>query len=248
LGPKAPDNLIFRVEPIDGRLPSLEDGASWPVILSHYDPVALKDDFLYLRKLDVARSQLDSAILTGSYKLGEVAILPSSGNATFARINIRQSLLGKIVSALYKPTQLKITLNLRNGESKAYRIVSSMIKTDILISPLIENTTEFSLLYSGLTYLEDKKVKSFVIESIGGKKSWISTFEVEFYDFELPRINKLTGQFEPQHISDTFFPADTCGPAGKFLDNIIFAIRTGSPLDNEIQNIRMFLNCKWLAI
>jgi hypothetical protein len=49
---------------------------------------------------------------------------------------------------------------------------------------MIENKKEFSLMYEGIFYLERKK-------------SWISTYEVEFHDVELPKIKKLTGQFDP---------------------------------------------------
>jgi len=46
LGVSAPDNIIFRIEPLDDRFPSLEDGASWPILLSHYKPTGLNNDFL----------------------------------------------------------------------------------------------------------------------------------------------------------------------------------------------------------
>jgi hypothetical protein len=36
LGPRRPDHLLVRIEPIDGRLPALEDGASWLDILERY--------------------------------------------------------------------------------------------------------------------------------------------------------------------------------------------------------------------
>src|SRR5260364_219639 len=32
LSERAPNNIVFKVEPIDGRLASLEDGLSWPIL------------------------------------------------------------------------------------------------------------------------------------------------------------------------------------------------------------------------
>lgn len=46
----APDNIIFRVEPIDGRLPSLEDGLSWPALIDGYSVTRLDPQAAYLRK------------------------------------------------------------------------------------------------------------------------------------------------------------------------------------------------------
>lgn len=50
LSENKPDNIIFKVEPIDNRIPSMEDGMSWPTLINHYQPVRLDNDFLFLRK------------------------------------------------------------------------------------------------------------------------------------------------------------------------------------------------------
>jgi len=53
LSPSAPDNVFFRVETIDQRLPSLDDGASWPVLLSRYRfERLLPQNIALLRKMD----------------------------------------------------------------------------------------------------------------------------------------------------------------------------------------------------
>ena len=49
LKPDRPDYLFFRVETIDSRLPSLDDGASWPVILTNYQPVQWAGQHLLLQ-------------------------------------------------------------------------------------------------------------------------------------------------------------------------------------------------------
>ena len=49
LGIRAPRNLAFKVEPLDDRMPALEDGASWSVILRNYRPVQFLNGFLILR-------------------------------------------------------------------------------------------------------------------------------------------------------------------------------------------------------
>src|SRR5260363_265851 len=50
LSERAPNNIVFKVEPIDGRLASLEDGLSWPILIYNYIPFKLEKDFVYLRK------------------------------------------------------------------------------------------------------------------------------------------------------------------------------------------------------
>ena len=52
LGERAPRNVLFNVQPIDNRLPSLEDGSSWPVLLANYLPSRISNQFVYLVKLN----------------------------------------------------------------------------------------------------------------------------------------------------------------------------------------------------
>lgn len=196
LGHDAPDNLIFRVEPIDRKIPSLEDGASWPVILSNYEPTGMKDDFLFLKRLAVGRNIPELVVKRELHALGDIVALPKSDTAIFAKIDINQNVLGTIANALYKPTQLRIRLNLDDGTSRSYRLVAGMAKTGLLISPLVENTAEFGLLYAGMEYLADKKVKSFAIDAVTGNMLWSSEYEIEFIELDLPENAQVVKLFD----------------------------------------------------
>jgi hypothetical protein len=197
LGESAPDNVIFAVEPIDSRIPSIEDGASWPVLLTRYQPGALENDFLYLHKkpLTAKGSAVgESFIGKGSYSFASAVPVPSDSALIFAEISIKQTAIGKLINLLYKPSQLQISLNLENGTTRTYRIISGMANSGLLISPLIENTAEFAFLYGGAGYWSDKKVKTFSIEPAGGKWQWENAFEVTFKKVPTPErvdISKL---------------------------------------------------------
>ena len=56
----APDNIIFSIEPIDNRLPALEDGLSWRTLIHHYHiSKFLHHQFLILKKnVEVAISYI----------------------------------------------------------------------------------------------------------------------------------------------------------------------------------------------
>ena len=43
-----PDTVLFRIEPIDNRIPSLEDGSSWSALINQYQPEGFAHDFLVL--------------------------------------------------------------------------------------------------------------------------------------------------------------------------------------------------------
>jgi hypothetical protein len=167
--PGAPDNIVFRVEPIDGRLPSLEDGLSWPALIDRYSLMKLDGQSAYLRKraTNETRALLsESDVSTGAHQLGEEVPLPDTSGPLFASMEITPTFLGRIRAALYKPPQLNISLRLRDGQVVQYRAISEMMKTDFLLSPLVKSTEDFALFASGGTkYLGANQVKSITVTS-----------------------------------------------------------------------------------
>ena len=185
IGKNAPDNLIFKMQPIDGRIPSLEDGASWPVIFSDYEPDQTRNGYLFLRRRGVHREISQSVISAEKRSLGEVVKVPASSSTVFAKINFTRNLLGTLADTFYKSSDLTIDMELADGSRRSYRIISGMAKTGFLLSPLIANTDEFAAFYGGSRRLEGKKVKTI---SIDAKRSWMwnKEYEVEFVQFDLP--------------------------------------------------------------
>lgn len=186
IGSNAPDNLIFKVQTIDGRLPQMDDGASWPVILSSYAPDRMMDDYLLLRKKKINQDLSPTVVSKEKYAFGNVVAIPDGKKPVFLKVYIKPSFIGKIANTLFKPSQLWITINLENGSSRNYRMISGMIETGVLLSPLVENTQEFGILFGGAKYLDHKKVKSFSIDTKGERRLWITEYEVEFVALDLP--------------------------------------------------------------
>jgi hypothetical protein len=82
---------------------------------------------------------------------------------------------------LFKPSELGITLELATGEKKQYRMIASMAKSGFLISPLIENTSEFAMLYGERDALDEKRVKSFTLAPRKGRTLlWNDDYVVTF--------------------------------------------------------------------
>lgn len=196
LGNSAPDNIFFKVEPIDGRLPSMEDGASWPVLLTHYRPVKQMNDYLQLEK---SSAQTLADVKPGvfrEYKMGEDVALASTDKIQVARIVIKPTLIGRLANILFKPAELELSATLMNGETRNYRVVSGMLKSGVVISPLIESTTEFSYLYEGTDRLQDKRVKSINIFQEGrSSRSWQPEYTMELSELDVAHDVDLSGVY-----------------------------------------------------
>lgn len=247
LGSKAPDNIIFSVEPIDGRFPSIEDGASWPILMVNYQPTRMENDFLFLRKKkSISEIEKPLKLTSEKHTFGESVNLPHSSQPIFAQIEIKPTLLGRIASIFFKPSQLQITLELKNGMRKQYRIIAGMAKSGFLISPLIENTAEFGMLYGKNGFLEGKLVKSIAIAPRYGRtKLWNDEYTVTFRQIrttspiDISKIFKFDG-FDSELSGSTATIAEKC-------DGSIDAVNDTSPAPAKFAASSLLSVSGWLA-
>ncbi len=187
LSDKGSKHLFVQVEPIDGRLPSLEDGPSWPVFLDHYRPISHQNGFLLLERRAPAKAAINSASSPKLYTFGQdVSVPTSAGGPVFAKASIHMTGLGKLTDTAYKTSRLQITVTLIDGSSKTFRLVSGMANSGFVISPLIESTAELGLLYADSKYLSNKQVKSFSISVVGSPRYWNNTYTMSFSQLPKP--------------------------------------------------------------
>jgi hypothetical protein len=247
LGNRAPDNVLFRVEPVDGRIPAIEDGASWPVLLRNYEPATIIKDFLVLhRAKNPGQNPELFPIETKTFYLRERVYLPQITEPIFAEIEIRPTILGRLANALFKPAQLEISFELNNGSQKQYRIIAGMAKSGFLISPLITSTDEFAFLYGDRSYLSRSLVKSFSITSSGGHSFfWNDKYIVAFSGLksqpplDISSIVKFDSMIEDVSKYNVI-KRDKC-------DGAIDAVNGASPSSGQISTSRLLKVQGWFA-
>ena len=186
----APDNIFFKIEPIEGRLPSLADGLSWKAMLGLYKPVGWTNnkDYLILNRRRHAHSLSVSNSKLVEGKIGQEIVNPYENGLVFLKVKLRKSLPGALLSVFYKTEPVFISVKLQNGHEKDFRIIPSMSETGFLLSPFVENTTGFSNLYAAGYFSEGNstnRVKSVVIKP---NKNWqySNLIEVTFELLEYP--------------------------------------------------------------
>jgi len=187
---QAPDNIFFKVQPIDERLPSLEDGASWIPLWQQYHPVSQFDDYLQLGK-NTSQSAVHLSAAgheTRTARLGEEIRVPDKGSVVVMRVYLHKNQLGNLVSLLFKPALLSAQLTLANGKVRTFHVVSGMMSPGFVISPLIETSKEFNMVYAQDPALLDKKVRSVSIMSDSRVLLWNADFTVEFLPYFMRHV------------------------------------------------------------
>lgn len=181
----AADYLLFSIEPIDRRLPALEDGASWASLFCRYRPLSWENGLLLLQKHQPAPdcTPLRKAVQSVQ-AFGQPVDLSATTDPTFISLEIKKSLPGALATFFYKLKQLEIKLELANGQVRHYRLIANMASMPLLLSPLIENTQEFLKFYERPAELADKRVVRFEVrplESTAGYAGWNDPYTIEFF-------------------------------------------------------------------
>lgn len=178
----APDTVFLTISPIDGRMPTLDDAGSFLPLLRGYDIVGYPRPYLQMAKraapadvfLDEAKSRVIAA------RLGSDIILDSTG-PVWATLNLRPTLLGRIVTAVYKLPPLRIVLKLEDGRTVEHRYIASIGNAGFILSPDLERVGSFLRLAAGLGV---PRVTAFRITT-SGRNLWSPQFEVRLTPIHL---------------------------------------------------------------
>ena len=161
----APRNILFNIAPIDNNFPALEDGRSWPELLSRYDEKGSAGKFVFLKRSSRPRQYRLTPVTNMPVRLGESVAIAAHDGPIWAEMDINKTPWGSIVSTLFRPPALELKVCLRNGRQTCYHLVPGMARGGFLLSPLIENDASFVSLASadGWRQLADLHVINFTI-------------------------------------------------------------------------------------
>jgi hypothetical protein len=138
---RAPDYVIFKGEPIDNRLPSIEDSESLLVLADRYCPVAMERGFTLLKRLDdqtMHHSAPTRPAFRGNIRWNSPLDLPDpAGGYETLSLKFKPSLRGSILTLLYKEAEVYAVLRLTSGQTVSFRIVPVMAEDEFLINPLL---------------------------------------------------------------------------------------------------------------
>jgi hypothetical protein len=175
----APDWALIDLESIEGRLPSLDDGASWPALFDNYAFISYDSHYVLMqRRQAVQQESRFEEIVRETCETGKTVAIPETNGLLFAAIDLKPTLLGRLLTVAFNPPQLHIVLHLSNGQTKRYRVVAGMMSTGFLLSPFVSDTKAFASLADGMNSPESgESVDSISIEpSYGHSLFWSGTY------------------------------------------------------------------------
>lgn len=204
---RAADNLLFTLRTLDGRFPSLDDGCSWPELLTRYNVQGATKDFVLLKKSATPRAYHLVPLTDSLIRFAEPVALPAASNGpVWAELEINKTPLGTLIAALYKPPTLVLAVSLRDGQRLYFRLIPGMTRSGFLLSPLINDNASFVELAThdgrSLTESEVTSVTVFALTQSGSTACYQSPMRLRCYRLEYPQPDIKSKEAEPDHKPD----------------------------------------------
>jgi hypothetical protein len=161
--PAAPDRIYFSVAPIDQGYPSLDDGASWPELISRYRVAGYFDvddhdvhhegSWFPSGYAILERRSEPAPVHIGAPDqkvalLGERVAVPPTDSPIWAKIDVTPTLMGRVVSALFKIPHLHLIVKCANDSMQDFQFVPGEAREGFLLSPTVRNAVDFMALQS----------------------------------------------------------------------------------------------------
>ena len=186
----APDNILFDINPMNNNFPSLEDGLSWPELLTRYDVQEVTGQFVILKRSSRPREYHLSPLADVPVRLGRPVTVVTNDGPLWAELEINQTFWGAVVATLYKPPALKLTVSLQDGRQLVFQVVPGMVRSGFLLSPLIQDKASFVLLNSpggwrNLTGLQIKSMTIFAATQSGSTPCYRSPLRLRLYRLDM---------------------------------------------------------------
>lgn len=134
-----PEYIFFRLLPLDGRFPAMEDSQALLSILTHYTPVLEEYRYYLYKRTPNISKPTPVPLQQGFMGFGEKITLPPSADKwQLLSLNFENTLQGKVRAIAYQQPNITLTVEHAPNLSKSYRIIPSMTERPFVINPLLE--------------------------------------------------------------------------------------------------------------
>jgi hypothetical protein len=189
---RAPDYVLFKMQTIDNRWPTLDDGPVLGLLMYRYRYIHTEMGYHLWKRRD---SKPDVSFLTNREVRTDVAPLNIpvtlknlSEKQLWATIDIRPSLFGRLRSFFYKPAFVNLVIKDTASRRSVFRLTPPQAKTGFILNPMIEDTSAYLQL---ATNESGRRLRSLQIQVADDDKHFFAgTAQLEL--FELPAVPAST--------------------------------------------------------
>jgi hypothetical protein len=190
--PDAARNLLFRILPpeasVHRRLPSTDDGPSWPQILALYEVAHDTPAYLVLQRKKSGRAPQLRPLRAIDASWSEwIALPPGADTIVWVEADVSRTWFGHLVHALYKSPHVKMEVRTRAGATSTWQVVPALGRAGFVLSPLVTDTAGFRRLANPASLAGMAQVEAVRWTSpLAPPRFWRERIPMRLFALELP--------------------------------------------------------------
>jgi len=167
-GDRAPRWILFRVSPLDGNVPALDDAPSWPLLLTGYHFSQNLGGFALLERRTMPLDWHLEPLERMATSTDALVPVPAAGRAPiWARIDVRETWRDALVRSLIAAPPATLVLAYGDGQARRYRFNATLARDGFLLSPLVDSTADFVALATAPNdALPERRVTALMVTDI----------------------------------------------------------------------------------
>lgn len=144
LGSSRPSYVLFNIETIDGRFPTLDDASLLIHLLGSYEPItSLNGPLLLRRRISGTPKPTLTPLGRFDLRFGQPLRLPfPTSTRMVARVDMNLSFAGRFVSLLFQAPPVRLRVKTADGNIVRYTFVPDMARSGFLLSPLVQTASD----------------------------------------------------------------------------------------------------------
>ena len=154
---QAAPRILFRPVSLDNRLAAQDDAASWPQLLSRYDPVPPAGVLALLERRQAPRPWRLAPLQREQTTTGVPIAVPAAPRL-WARFDVHVAPEDALVGVLLAPPTLWLTMTFADGHTLRSRLVPALARDGFLLSPFVNSAADFVALYDAAATPPDRVI------------------------------------------------------------------------------------------
>ncbi len=150
--PQGPEYVLFKIESIDNRLPTVQNAPLLIVLEEFYTRVLTENGFVLFRRREQPKpSETPAAfpLLTqGDFSLSDTLTLPTGG-PVWCELELHETLVGKLLKFFYQQPALNLEVSYEDGRVSTHRLIPALTPSGFLINPLPFSAVEYTRWITG---------------------------------------------------------------------------------------------------
>jgi hypothetical protein len=171
---------LLKLDSIDDRLPTADDGLTLRVIFDCYQPVLMEREYLLLKRVrDRSPDDRPRELGTRAVRPGEVVPVPDPGAGRQLLFTLRAptTVAGALRNTVFRAPKLEALLvTARYPHGRRFELKPALLQSPVLLSPLLEDTIDVVRYYSDDS---QNTVRSLTLHAAPGFAT--DRFEITFY-------------------------------------------------------------------